>query len=161
MSSGGRRLAHRDARAPRRALVVGSLLAILSCVGCVVLPVPTAPTGSEIIGDDAVKSIKPGTSDRADVLLALGDPSESEDSDRFFAYDWKVSYGAIVWAWGIAPNVGGAGGHRLWAYRCLAIEFAPDAMVARTGYLKLDASAANGCLAQWHQPGDQRDAPPQ
>jgi outer membrane protein assembly factor BamE (lipoprotein component of BamABCDE complex) len=132
---------------------MGALLGAMCLSACVVLPVPTPPTGSEIVGDEAMKAIKPGTTTRADVLLALGDPNESDEADRFFAYDWKVSYGAIVWAWGIAPNVGGAGGHRLWAYRCLAIEFGPDATVARTANLHLGSEEANGCLAHWRKQG--------
>jgi outer membrane protein assembly factor BamE (lipoprotein component of BamABCDE complex) len=133
--------------------LVGLLLAVTTFAGCVILPVPTPPTGSEIVGDDAVSAIKPGITTRADVLLALGDPSESEETDRFFAYDWKVSYGAIVWAWGITYNVGGAGGNRLWAYRCLAIEFRTDTTVARTAYLHLESSEASGCLPRWHKQG--------
>lgn len=131
----------------------GPPLAAICLAGCVVLPVPTPPTGSEIVGDEAMSAVKPGMTTRADVLLALGDPSESEEADRFFAYDWKVSHGAIVWAWGIAPNVGGAGGHRLWAYRCFAMEFGSDATVARTAYLHLESSEAGRCLAQWRNRG--------
>jgi len=141
------------AHKPRGISLVGLLVAAMCLTGCIVLPVPTPPTGSEIVGDDAMSPIKPGMSTRTDVLLALGDPNESEESDRFFAYDWKVSYGAIVWAWGIARNVGGAGGHRLWAYRCLAMEFGSDATVVRTAYLHLESSEAGSCLAHWHQHG--------
>ena len=121
--------------------------------GCVVLPVPTPATGSDIVADDAIGAVRPGATTRADVLLALGDPTESEDADRFFAYDWKVSHGAIVWAWAIAPNAGGVGGYRLWAYRCFAVEFGSDNTVVWTGYLHLDSSEANGCLAAWRKKG--------
>ena len=137
------------------------LLGAVQLAGCVVLPVPTPATGSEIVSDAAIGAIEPGASARADVLLALGDPSESEDSDHFFAYDWKVSHGAIVWAWGLAPNVGGAGGHRLWAYRCFAVEFGSDGTVARTEYLHVDSSDANSCLATWRKRGDHPDDRPQ
>jgi hypothetical protein len=145
----------------RWSAVAGLLLAAAPVAGCVVLPVPTPATGSEIVGDDAINAIRPAVATRADVLLALGDPSESEDSDRFFAYDWKVSHGAIVWAWGIAPNVGGAGGHRLWAYRCLAVEFGSDGTVVRAEYLHLDSSEGNSCLATCHKKGDRLDDRPQ
>ena len=145
----------------RWSALAGFLLASVSLASCVVLPVPTPATGSEIVGDDAIGAIKPRATTRADVLLALGDPSESKDSDRLFAYDWKVSYGAIVWAWAIARNVGGAGGHRLWAYRCLAIEFGADGTVVRAQYLHLDSSEATGCLATWHKNGDRLDERPE
>ncbi|MGE5200891.1 MAG: hypothetical protein ACM3O6_02385 [Acidobacteriota bacterium] len=112
------------------------------------------------MGDDAVKSIKPGKSTRMSVLLALGDPNESEDSDRFFAYDWKVSYGSIVWAWGIY-NLGDAGGHRLWAYRCVAMEFDASGTVSRAAYLHLESAEAMSCLAAWHKQGDRSDEPQQ
>ena len=143
----------------RRIFGAALVPAALSLTGCVILPVPTPPTGSEIVGDDSMKSIKPGVTTRADVLLELGDPSENEEADRLFAYDWKVSYGSIVWAWGITYNVGGAGGYRLWAYRCLAMEFGPSGTVTRTAYLHLESSEARNCLAAWRKQGDRGDEP--
>jgi outer membrane protein assembly factor BamE (lipoprotein component of BamABCDE complex) len=131
------------------------MLAAMSLSGCVILPVPTPPIGHGLVSEDALKSIKPGTTTRADVLLALGEPTEREDSDRFLAYDWKESHVSIVVAVAAGPY-GAVGGAPIWSYRCLALEFDPEGTVARVARLRRNKAETN-CLAAWHEKGDPSD----
>ncbi|MFN8626591.1 MAG: hypothetical protein U0587_11515 [Candidatus Binatia bacterium] len=102
----------------RAALCLGlSLLA-----GCVV--VPTIPHGIGAVVDRKTRnSFQPGTSTRADVLLALGDPPYRFQDDRFFMYAWDVAYGYV--------GVAYAGGAPLRAFHYLCLEFGPDGVLVR------------------------------
>jgi hypothetical protein len=135
-------------RAVRESLV---LLTTALVSACVILPVPTPPIGSKVISDEAQQSIKSGTTTRADVLLALGNPYERDDHDRFFAYKWHVSYASL--AVGVAfPSVQKVG--PMWWHRCFAIAFDPAGTVARTAQLhlsgsRLDSYPGVSCFAEW------------
>jgi len=145
-------LTPRSSHRPWQASVV---LAAALLAGCIVLPVPTPPIGQGLVSDDAVKSITPGATTRIDVLLALGEPTESEQSDRFLAYDWKESHLSIVVAAGAGPY-GVVGGAPIWGYRCLALEFDPQGTVTRVARLHRD-KAETSCLSTWHEKGDPGD----
>ena len=132
-------------RAVRDGLV---LLATALLSACVILPVPTPPIGARVISDEAQGSIKSGTTTRADVLLALGNPDERQDDDRLFAYKWQVSYASV--AVGVA-YLGGMVGP-MWWYRCFAVAFDPAGTVARTAQVNLGSEVSGrkaSCLAEW------------
>ena len=115
---------------------------------CVILPVPTPPIGARVISDEAQESIKSGTTTRTDVLLTLGDPDERQGDDRFFAYNWRVSYASV--AVGVA-YLGGMVGP-MWWYRCFAVSFDPAGTVARTAQVNLGSEVSGrkaSCLAEW------------
>jgi hypothetical protein len=119
---------------------------------CVILPVPTLPTGTRVISDEAQQSIKSGTTTRTDVLLTLGDPDERQGDDRFFAYNWRVSYATM--AWGVAYCGQCSGAWPLWWDRCFAIEFDPAGTVARTAQLDLGSDVSGpkaSCFAEWRK----------
>jgi len=82
--------------ASKRAFVgLPALIGILFLSGC--LPIPTVPHGLEPVPDqEAVDSLRPGGSNRADVLLLLGEPKHRLDNDRFLLYEWLVAYGYVI-----------------------------------------------------------------
>ena len=136
-------------RAVRESLV---LLTTALVSACVILPVPTPPIGTKVISDEAQQSIKSGTTTRTDVLLTLGDPDERQGDDRFFAYNWRLSYASV--AVGVAYVGGWAA--PMWWYRCLAIEFDPAGTVARTAELHLEGrldgyGPKTSCFAEWRK----------
>lgn len=84
--------AHRPAR-HLRTLPVLCLMA-----ACVPLPIP--PMGDtadsrQNIGDSVPAFIAPGKTNRADVLLALGEPDERRNGDEIFVYVRKTDEGGI------------------------------------------------------------------
>jgi len=64
--------------------------------GCVYIPIPAIDLQSQkgVVPDEAIKSLRQGKSNRADVLLLLGDPDERREQDRFFIYTWIVE---VIW----------------------------------------------------------------
>jgi len=136
-------------RAVRESLL---LLTTALVSACVILPVPTPPIGTRVISDETQQSIKSGTTTRAEVLLTLGNPDERQGDDRFFAYNWRVSYASL--AVGVAYL--GAAPVPLWWYRCLAIEFDPAGTVARAAQLHLEGRLDGygpkaSCFAEWRK----------
>jgi hypothetical protein len=105
------------------------LIGMLLLAGC--LPIPTVPHGLEPVPDqEAVDSLSPGVSTRADVLLLLGEPKHRLDDDRFFLYEWDVAYGyVIVGGYTQAYPVPVAGPQ----YLCF--EFGPDSRVVHREHL--------------------------
>jgi len=81
-------------RARTRA-ALGALLGLCAAlVACV--PLPIAGSASREIPEATRVTIKPGTSTRADVLLALAEPDVRGNDDRYFQYSTSQSRGGVV-----------------------------------------------------------------
>ena len=81
-----------------RARTVAALGALLSLCAALVacVPLPIAGGASREIPEATRVTIKPGTSTRADVLLALAEPDVRGDDDRYFQYATSQSRGGVV-----------------------------------------------------------------
>jgi outer membrane protein assembly factor BamE (lipoprotein component of BamABCDE complex) len=83
----------------------------IGLAGCIYIPTPEhsamqADGGYRAaISDEKVARISVGRTTRADILLALGRPTQRIQDDRYFAYDWATVQGYFVF--GIAPGAGG------------------------------------------------------
>ncbi len=105
------------------------LISALLVNGCA--PLPTVPHGLGVIIDsDTFETLTPGTTDRADVLMLLGEPQHHTEEDRFLIYEWTIAYGYIL--------VGGP----YQAYpipvakpHYLCLEFSPDSRLIRRRHL--------------------------
>ena len=79
----------------KRSFILQSAVGILLLSGC--LPVPTLPHALSVVPDkDACEALVIGEATRADVLLLMGDPRYRLEDDRFFMYEWTVSYGYLI-----------------------------------------------------------------
>lgn len=81
----------------RLVFAVAILASVFVAGGCIVLPTP--PIGFNEIPPEIVARLKSGESTRVDVLLALGDPTQRLENDRYFIYDsrelhWVGALGA-------------------------------------------------------------------
>ncbi len=79
-----------------------ALATVLALCGCVPIP---AFYGTSRVGHETTNAIIPGTSTRADVLLALGAPDESDWDDSRFAWYWTENWAWM--AWSVGPGTGG------------------------------------------------------
>ena len=104
-------------------------IGLLLLSGC--LPVPTWPHAISVAPDkDACEAFVIGEATRADVLLVMGDPHYTLDDDRFFMYEWTVSYGyVIIGGYTAAVPIPVTAPH----YYCL--EFGPDSRLLRREHL--------------------------
>lgn len=79
---------------------------------------------------DVVHKIEPKVTSRADVLMMLGEPDFRFEEDRYFVYGWSETWavvGVVVPAGYQAYPIGAGLGAR----NALALDFGPDARVAR------------------------------
>lgn len=102
--------------------VAGSLL----LAGCVI-PLPEHGGWSGAISTDAFNKLVPGTTSRAEVLLALGEPSQRISEDRAFAYRWS----RIVGIWG-----GGGYAGDIERSRRICLEFDGNGILTRKDLFK-------------------------
>jgi hypothetical protein len=107
----------------RRTLLLLILLAFLagSCY------FPTPQHGDAYISQETFQFLQAGKTQRRDVLLQFGDPTERMQNDRFFVYAWELVHG--YWVVAAAPGAGVIGGVSKIHYLCL--EFAPDGNLKR------------------------------
>jgi hypothetical protein len=128
----------------RKLRMAGLLLMAAVLGGCV--PVPFFPFANQQITEETLASIKPETSTRIDVLLALSDPSTRGDQDRYFIYSWQQVHGGLIFV------VGGMGGvlpvAAVGADSCnsVVIRFADDGKVAAVKQFKSEAKASGATL---------------
>jgi hypothetical protein len=110
-------------------ILCSAAIGLLLLSGC--LPVPTLPHAISVAPDkDVCEVFAIGEATRADVLLLMGDPHYRLDDDRFFMYEWTVSYGYIIVAGGYtALPIPVTAPH----YFCL--EFGPDSRLVRREHL--------------------------
>jgi hypothetical protein len=66
-------------------------MALVACV-----PFPLGSSASREIPEATRAAIRPGTSTRADVLLALAEPDVRGNDDRYFQYSTSQSRGGVV-----------------------------------------------------------------
>ena len=101
------------------------LCGVILLAGC--LPVPTIPHGLGVVLDkEDFESLRPGEVTRADILMNLGEPRHRLQGDRFFMYEWTVSYGYVI--------VGG--GYQAYPFpvtapHYLCLEFGTDSKLVR------------------------------
>jgi len=101
--------------------------------GCIILPVPTpAHSGVGVITEEAVKSLKPEETTRAEVLLMFGAPTNRYEEDRFFVYTFERIHGYLFVALAYA---GGAGAPMKKAHY-LALEFTSTGRLRRQAFLE-------------------------
>lgn len=136
-------------RRPASSLLAASILV----AGCV--PIPIVPMSSSEITEASLQAIQPMTSTRADVLLALGDPTvrgHGDFADSYFIYDWGRFHGGMVFVLvgytGMLP-VGGVGSG---SCNSLAIQFTVDGRVARIGRFSGKAEVSGGLVVDTKEP---------
>jgi hypothetical protein len=122
----------------------GCALLFLLLGACVVIPSPNAFVGShKSVPDSVVRSIQPGTSTRADILLQLSEPWTRGKADGYFVYSWIESLGGGGAAVGAVPRIGLVGSVIEAGFKChcLVIQFSDQGLVERTTVLS-DADTA-------------------
>ena len=84
-----------NAQLLRQAICIAIAGVILLVDGCVIVPTPEHGLGQ--ISDATTRSLRAGETTRAEVLLTLGEPTQSFD-DQVFSYEWhvKVGYAGIA-----------------------------------------------------------------
>jgi outer membrane protein assembly factor BamE (lipoprotein component of BamABCDE complex) len=115
-----------DAQLLRQARCIAIAGIILLVDGCVIIPTPEHGLGQ--ISDATTKSLRVGETTRAEVLLTLGEPTQSFD-DQVFSYEWhvKVGYAGIaIPRPGMPPDVRGGALKRR---RFFCIAFGTDDLV--------------------------------
>jgi len=111
--------------------------------GCV--PVP-AVYGTSRVSHETRDAIVPGTSKRADVLLALGDPDETDWDESRLAWYWTENWAWSVW--GVAPGAGGM--FPVYGGYCFDVAFDERGTVTRTELIRGGLYGGPGrCLDDW------------
>jgi len=109
---------------------------VISASGCpFLIPTPGVQHGAP--STEVMHKIEPKVTSRADVLMMLGEPDHQFEDDRYFVYDWsetRALIGIVIPAGYQAFPIGGGLGVR----NALALEFAPDARVARVKVFSKD-----------------------
>lgn len=141
-----------------RLVTIAVAMTIFAFSGCIYIPTPEHALGHgnrAILSQKAVESMQPLRTTRADVLLALGLPTERLKDDRYFAYEGKKIQGYILW--GVAPGVGGVGAHG--EFHLLCFEFADNNKVLRVAQFESgrfgDAEKARAQMREWMSAGSQ------
>ena len=113
-----------------RSLLLVLIPAATAAGGCIFVPTP-AHLGTGVITEEATKSLQPGLTTSADVLLRFGNPAERDAGERFFVYRWKRVHGWFVL---LVPGTGPAGVEK---NHYLVLEFAPDRRLRRFTLIEL------------------------
>ncbi len=116
-------------------ILVNTLVITMAVISsCVYIPTPEHLLLSEraVISNKAIKSLEPGKTTRAEVLLLFGDPTSRYDQDRFFVYSWRLIHGYFIWA--IAPGAGDVLPTTNLHYLCF--EFTTDNLLRRFKHFK-------------------------
>ena len=137
-------------RASERLIVcVGLALISAGAVsGCIILPVPTpAHSGVGVITEEAVKSLTPEETTRAEVLLLFGAPANRYEKDRFFVYTFERTHGYLLV--GLAYVGGGAAPMKKVHY--LALEFTSTGRLLRQAFFEQPwfGKDRDGAVQQW------------
>lgn len=90
--------------------------------GCIAIPVPEHGGRGGAIATDAMERLIPGTTTRAEVLLALGEPTDRRAEERAYVYQWEPTVGLVAY-----PG-GGASVQKL---RQLCLEFDRSGILTR------------------------------
>lgn len=136
-----------------RLLAAPLLAASTLVVGCV--PVPIAPMSHREITDESLRQLQPMISTRADVLLALGDPTvrgQGEFDDSYFIYDWGRFHGGLVLVLVGYNAIVPAGGVGSGSCNSLAIQFTTNGNVARIGRFAGKAEVSGGLVVDLKEP---------
>jgi outer membrane protein assembly factor BamE (lipoprotein component of BamABCDE complex) len=135
-------------------VLAASILAVSTLVaGC--LPIPIAPMSSSEITEDSLRAIQPMTSTRADVLLALGDPTirgQEDFADSYFVYDWGRFHGGMVFVLVGYTSMLPAAGVGSGSCNSVAIRFTPDGHVERIGRFSGKAETSGGLVIDTKEP---------
>jgi hypothetical protein len=130
------------------------LLAASSLVaGC--LPVPITPMMFGEITQESLQALQPMSSTRADVLLALGDPTvrgQADFEDSYFIYDWGRFHGGVVLVLVGYNAILPAGGVGSGSCRSVAIQFTESGHVARIGRFSGEAEVSSGLMIDFKIP---------
>ncbi len=113
-------------------ILVNTLVITMAVISsCVYIPTPEHLLLSEraVISNKAIKSLEPGKTTRAEVLLLFGDPTNRHQQDRFFVYSWELVHGYLL-----VYGVGLAGAPSNLHYLCC--EFTPDNLLRRFKHFK-------------------------
>ena len=117
-----------------RILVTTMVITIAVISGCMYIPTPEHFLLSDRaeISSEAIKSLEPGKTTRAEVLLLFGDPATRHGQDCFFVYSWELVHGYFVWSFGY--GTGDVVPTSKLHYLCF--EFTPDNLLRRFKHFK-------------------------
>ena len=102
---------------------LAALLVLVVALQACILPLPSETLHA--VPEQAAGALVPGTSNRADVLLRLGDPSRRDERDSHFVYEWETLRDGVVLGFPIPfAAVFQVSCH------CLVVRFRPDGLVA-------------------------------
>lgn len=85
-----------------RAFITVAGLALVT--GCIAIPVPEHGGKGSGVATDSIERLIPGTTTRAEVLLALGEPTDRRAEERVYVYQWKRIVG-LVGGYGWASEI--------------------------------------------------------
>jgi hypothetical protein len=123
-------------------ILLSFLVGLIFTTGCIV--VPTVPHDIGVVPDkETIKTLVPGITTRADVLLSFGEPKHRLNEDLFLMYEWSTAYGY----WFISYQGGAGGPIAISQYLCL--EFGSDSVMVRRKFIsgKFD-KAIKRCMDQ-------------
>jgi outer membrane protein assembly factor BamE (lipoprotein component of BamABCDE complex) len=114
-----------------------ALIAAGAVSGCIILPTPVH-LGLGVITEEAVKSLKPGETSRAQVLLMFGAPADRYEEDRFFVYTFERIHGYLVLFCCLSYQGGGVGGGvaPMKKAHYLALEFTPPGRLRQQAFFE-------------------------
>jgi outer membrane protein assembly factor BamE (lipoprotein component of BamABCDE complex) len=136
-----------------------ALMSIGAVSGCIILPVPTpAHSGVGVIPEEAVKSLKPEETTRADVLLMFGAPADRYAEDRFFVYKFERIHGYLLV--GLAYAGGAVGPLKKVHY--LALEFTSTGRLLRQAFFEQPwfGKDPDRSVQQWMKEADESSRDP-
>jgi outer membrane protein assembly factor BamE (lipoprotein component of BamABCDE complex) len=110
-------------------IVLGLAPLLFIFCGCLIIPTPEH--GGPYIAEEMLLSLETGKTQRADVLLLIGAPSERMQNDRFFVYVWE----RVAGYWFVGAYYSGAGGD-ITRRHYLCLEFSPNGTLKRSVHLE-------------------------
>ena len=102
---------------------LAALLTLVPVLQACILPLPSETLHA--VPEQAAGAFAPATSNRADVLLRLGDPSRRDERDSHFVYEWETVHSGVVLGFPIPFAVVFEV-----SCHCLAVRFLQDGLVA-------------------------------
>jgi hypothetical protein len=113
------------------------LLFALGAPGCVAVPIPhpeyRVVQSRRVITPADTDFVRPGTTTRAELLCALGEPDFWWGDERVFAYQWTTSNIGIAWAAG-GGGAGAVGFVNIPIHHFLVVTFDPTHRVQRVEF---------------------------
>jgi hypothetical protein len=109
------------------------LCAMISQIGCIMVPIPTQEgkvLAGKPVAEEQLLFLSPDTTTKEEVLERLGSPDVIWEEAHLFAYNWVMRQGILFWAVG-AGNSGAAGAWDIPKRYMLLIQFDDQDRVRR------------------------------